>query len=406
MLRDYEIRSEPPIETRQEGDDQNQIAAATAAVNELRTAQQTFNTNIEARITDELRGVTDRLTAIETRANRPGTQQASEQQAEQVRAALASYMRTGNDAELRSAAATDNNPDGGYFVLPNIDTTIRNLLVDISPMRGLAEVVTIGSGNTYQRPYGTNNRGAQKVVERDDRPQDTARPGVIWRNYGVGEYYAAPMSTRQLLDDASTDIAGWLINNATLDFALSEGEDFLNGDGANGFARGLLTYGTTAQKDFTRADGKHQHIAAGATNPTDDQLNKALVTLMMTLRKPYRGNARWLFNTTTAIRIRQLQDANKRFLWAPTGNLLEGEQSNLLGFPVEIDENMPDIGDGATPIAFGDFKLGYLVLDRSGIRLNRDEISQKGRVIFDVYKRTGGGVGDFNAIKFLKISNS
>lgn len=397
-LRDYEIRQEPPLETR----DDDPIAPLTRAVEEVRSSQTQFQTTLQT----EVRSITDRLTSLETRANRPGAQQTAEQQADQVRAALASYMRTGNDAELRSAAATDNKPDGGYFVLPNIDTTIRNLLVDISPMRGLAEVVTIGSGNTYQRPYGTNSRGAQKVVERDDRPQDTARPGVIWRNFGVGEYYAAPMSTRQLLDDASTDIAGWLINNSTLDFALSEGEDFLNGDGANGFAKGLLTYGTTAQKDFARPDGKHQHIATGATNPTDDQLNKSLVTLMMSLRKPYRGNAKWLFNTTTAIRIRQLQDANKRFLWAPTGNLLEGEQSNLLGFAVEIDENMPDIGDGATPIAFGDFKQGYLVLDREGIKLNRDEISQKGRVIFDVYKRTGGGVGDFNAIKFLKISNS
>lgn len=397
-LRDYEIRQEPPIETR----DDDPIAPLTRAVEEVRSAQTSFQSSLQT----EVRGIADRISALEVRGNRPSVQQSAEQQAEQVRAALTNYMRTGNDAELRSAAATDNNPDGGYFVLPNIDTTIRNLLVDISPLRGLAEVVTIGSGNTYQRPYGTNNRGAQKVVERDTRPQDTARPGVIWRNYSVGEYYAAPMSTRQLIDDASTDIAGWLIDNATLDFALSEGEDFLNGDGANGFAKGLLTYGTTAQKDFVRPDGKHQHIITGAANPTDDQLNKALVTLMMSLRKPYRGAAKWLFNTTTAIRIRQLQDANKRFLWAPTGNLLEGEQSNLLGFPVEIDENMPDIGDGATPIAFGDFKQGYLILDRSGIRLNRDEISQKGRVIFDVYKRTGGGVGDFNAIKFLKISNS
>ncbi|MBS0250705.1 MAG: phage major capsid protein [Proteobacteria bacterium] len=404
MLRDYEIRSEPPIETRQEGDDP--VAAAAAAVNELRQSSETFRTNIENRITTELRGITDRLTAVETRSNRPSAQQSADQQAEQVRAAISTYMRTGNDTELRSAAATDNNPDGGWFVLPTVDTSIRNLLVDISPMRGLAEVITIGSGNVYETFFNVSKRGAQKVVERDDRPQDTARPGLIKHSYGVGEYYAAPTATRQMLSDASTDIAGWLMNNATQDFALSEGEDFWNYDGSNGFPKGLLQYPVDAAKDFTREWGKFQYIAAGATNPTDDQLNKALVTLMMSVRKQYRGNARWVFNTNTAIRIRQLQDTNKRFLWAPTGNLLEGEQSLLLGFPVEIDENAPDIASGNTPIAFGDFKQGYIIVDREGIKLTRDEVTQKGRVVFDTYKRTGGGAGDFNAIKFLKISNS
>jgi HK97 family phage major capsid protein len=400
MLRDYETRSEPPIETRQEGDDP--IAPLTAAVQEVRSNQEQFQTTLQT----EVRGIADRVSALEVRGNRPGAQQTAEHQAEQVRAAISTFMRTGNDAELRSAAATDNNPDGGWFVLPNVDTTIRNLLVDQGVMRGLAEVVTINSGNTYERFYSIGARGAQKVVERDDRPQDTARPGLIKHSYGVGEYYAAPTATRQMLSDASSDIAGWLLNNATQDFALSEGEDFWTYDGSNGFPKGLLQYPVDAAKDFTRDWGKFQFIAAGATNPTDDQLNKALVTLMMSLRKPYRGNARWVFNTNTAIRIRQLQDANKRFLWAPTGNLLEGEQSLLLGYPVEIDENAPDLTSGNTPIAFGDFRQGYVIVDREGIKLTRDEVTQKGRVVFDTYKRTGGGAADFNAIKFMKISNS
>jgi HK97 family phage major capsid protein len=400
MLRNIETRSEPPIETRQEGDDP--IAPLTRAVEEVRSAQTEFQSNVQT----EVRGIADRLTAIETRANRPGAQQSSDDQVATERRAIANYMRGGSDAELRSAAATDNNPDGGWFVLPNVDTTIRNLLVDQGVMRGLAEVVTISSGNTYERFYSIGARGAQKVVERDDRPQDTARPGLIKHSYGVGEYYAAPTATRQMLSDASTDIAGWLLNNATQDFALSEGEDFWTYDGSNGFPKGLLQYPVDAAKDFTREWGKFQYIAAGAASPTDDQLNKALVTLMMSVRKPYRGNARWVFNTNTAIRIRQLQDANKRFLWAPTGNLLEGEQSLLLGYPVEIDENAPDLTSGNTPIWFGDFRQGYVIVDREGIKLTRDEVTQKGRVVFDTYKRTGGGAADFNALKALKLSNT
>lgn len=279
-------------------------------------------------------------------------------------------------------------------------------MTDISPMRSLAEVVSIGT-NTYERFYSLGKRGAQRVVERDDRPQDTARPELIKHAYGVGEYYAAPAATRHLLDDAAVDIAGWLINNATHDFAETEGEDFLRYDGSNGFPRGLLTYDTTSEKDFTRAWGRFQYTPAGhASAPTDANLVTALVKLVASLRRPYKGNARFVMNSNTAVRLRTIVDANGRYLWAPTGNLIEGIEHPLLGYPVEIDDEFDDIGAGTFPIAFGDFRQGYVIVDRQGIRVTRDEVTQKGRILFDTYKRVGGGAGDFNAIKFLKVAVS
>lgn len=354
----------------------------------------------------EIKALTDRIAELETKANRPGAGGGNaDEQAAIERKALASYMRTGSDVEVK-AAATDNNVDGGYFVLPTVDLTIRTLMTDLSPMRGLAEVVSI-SGDKYERFYSLGKRGAQKVTERDDRPQDTARPELIKHSYGVGEYYAAPAATRTLLDDAAVDIASWLTNNATHDFAESEGEDFMTFDGSDGFPRGLLTYSTAPEKDFTRAWGNFQYIPAGhASAPTDKQLSDALIRLVSTLRRPYKGNAVFLMNGNTAVRLRQIVDSQNRYLWAPTGNLIEGVDHPLLGYRVEIDESMPDISADTTPIAFGDFRQGYVIVDRQGIRINRDELTQKGRIIFDVYKRVGGGAGDFNAIKLLKISAS
>jgi HK97 family phage major capsid protein len=344
-----------------------------------------------------------RLTAIEAKSNRPGAgAKTSDEQAELETKALASFARTGSDVEMK-AAASDNNVDGGWLVLPTVDLRIRTLMADLSPMRSLAEVVTIGT-SSYERFYSLGKRGAQRVVERDDRPQDTARPELIKQAYGVGEYYAAPAATRHLLDDAAVDIASWLINNATQDFAETEGEDFLRYDGSNGFPRGLLTYDNTSEKDFVRAWGKFQYTAAGhASAPTDAQLITALVKLVASLRRPYKGNARFVMNSNTAVRLRTVVDANGRFLWAPTGNLIEGIEHPLLGYQVEIDDEFDDIGAGTLPVAFGDFKQGYVIVDRQGIRVERDAITQKGRVLFDTYKRVGGGAGDFNAIKFLKV---
>lgn len=347
----------------------------------------------------EIKALVDRIAELEKKANRPGAGGGNpDEQATIERKALASYMRTGSDIEVK-AAATDNNVDGGYFVLPTVDLTIRSLMTDISPMRGLAEVVSI-SGGTYERFYSISKRGAQWVTERDDRPQDTARPELIKHSYGVAELYAAPAATRTLLDDSAVDIASWLTSNATHDFAETEGEAFLTGTGTDNSPRGLMTYETTAEKDFARAWGKFQHLEAVSANAI---VPDEIIDLVMSLRAPYRPNARFVMNTSTAASLRKLKDATDNYLWSTTGNMTDGIEHLLFGYPVTIDEGMPSIAGGARPIAFGDFRQGYVIVDRQGIRLNRDEITQKGRIIFDVYKRVGGGAGDFNAIKFLKM---
>tara|TARA_R110002020_G_scaffold5179_4_gene21928 strand:- start:10765 stop:11982 length:1218 start_codon:yes stop_codon:yes gene_type:complete len=387
------------------GDDEDPVSIVTKSLEDLQKAVDERLKKVEGGT--ELKALMDRLAELEKKANRPGGAADKNEAAEIERKALATLLRTGLDADIK-AASSDSDPAGGYFVLPTVDMSIRELMTDLSPLRGLAEVVTI-STDRYERFYSMGARGAQWVSERDARPQDTARPELIKHSYPVSELYAAPAATRHLLDDAATDIAGWLIRNATHDFAETEGEAFLTGAGTDGIPRGLLDYPTLATKDFTRAWGNYQYIPAGhASAPTDGNLVTACISIVSKLRKPYKGNARWLMNSTTAARLMGIMDETGRRLWAPTGNLIEGVEHPLLGYQVEIDEGMPDIADGAGahPIAFGDFRQGYVIVDRQGVRINRDELTVKGRVIFDVYKRVGGGAGDFNAIKFIKIAAS
>ena len=65
---------------------------------------------------------------------------------------------------------------------------------------------------------------------------------------------------------------------------------------------------------------------------------------------------------------------------------------------------MPDIAAASYSVAFGDFRRGYLVVDRAGIRVLRDPYSAKPYVLFYTTKRVGGGVQDYAAIKLLKFS--
>ena len=394
------------------GDEDDPVSIVTKSLEEL---QKKFEEEMKKAANGaELKALMDRLDEMEKKANRPVTKKTGEEQQEIERKGLSSYLRSNNSAAIEEAggafetkaASSDNDPAGGYFVLPTVDLSIRTLMTDLSPLRGLVEVVSI-STDKYERFYSMGKRGAQWVAERDDHPQDTPRPELIKHSYPVQELYAAPVATRHLLDDAATDIASWLVNNATHDFSETEGEAFLRGDGVEGKPRGLLDYGTTNEKDFTRAWGKFQYVPAGhASAPTDDNLTSALIKLISALRRPYKGNAVFLMNSNTAVRLRTIKDSTGRYLWAPTGNLIEGIEHPLLGYRVEIDEGMPDIGAGEHPIAFGDFRQGYVIVDRQGVRINRDELTRKGWIIFDVYKRVGGGAGDFNAIKFLKIAAS
>ena len=77
-----------------------------------------------------------------------------------------------------------------------------------------------------------------------------------------------------------------------------------------------------------------------------------------------------------------------------------------MNFPVAEAEDMPNIAANSLSVAFGDFKRGYLVVDRMGVRVLRDPYSAKPYVLFYTTKRVGGGVQDFAAIKLLKFGTS
>ncbi len=127
-----------------------------------------------------------------------------------------------------------------------------------------------------------------------------------------------------------------------------------------------------------------------------------LVELIYALKAGYRQNASFVMNRKTQSAIRKFKDAQGQYLWAPPASL--GQAATLMGFPVVEAEDMPDIALNARPVAFGDFKRGYLVVDRAGLRILRDPYSAKPYVLFYTTKRVGGGVQDYAAIKLLNFA--
>ncbi len=326
------------------------------------------------------------------------------------KAAFARYMRAGDVPVLSysaHAAGLDtrampvgSTADGGYTAPPEVETTILTRLRTLSPIRSIAGVRQISAG-TYQRPFATNSAASGWVGETGARAQ-TNSVTLAQQVFPAMELYAMPAATQTLLDDSAVDLESWIADEVQNVFAQQEGAAFVNGDGVSkptGFLSG------TPVANASWAWGQLGYVASGAasgfaaSNPSD-----ALVDLVYALKAGYRQNAHVVMNRKTQGEIRKLKDAQGHYLWQPPA--VAGGQASLMSFPVVEAEDMPDIGAGAFPIAFGDFSRGYLIVDRLGLRILRDPYSAKPYVLFYTTKRVGGGIADYDAIKLLKVGVS
>jgi len=314
------------------------------------------------------------------------------------------YMRRGDEAGLMAlegkALSVGVSADGGFLVTPETERRIDRLLSVASPIRSIAGVQKI-SGNVYKKPFATASASTGWVGETAARPQTTT-PNLVELSFPAMEIYAMPSATQIILDDAAVDTEAWLADEVQIIFAEQESLAFVSGDGVNK-PKGFLSYTNVANASWTW--GNMGYLATGvagafaASNPGD-----ALVNLIYTLKQGYRSNANWVLNRTVQAEIRKFRDANGMYLWQPS--VVAGQPSTLMGYPVTESEDMPGLAANSFSIAFGDFKRGYLVVDRLGIRVLRDPYTAKPYVLFYTTKRVGGGVQNFEAIKLLKFGVS
>ena len=311
------------------------------------------------------------------------------------------FLRKGREVELKSFAG-NVAADGGYAIPREIDEVIDATLKNISPIRAVANVVRVGSAG-YRKLVTTNGVASGWASEVAARPT-TSTPVFNEIVPSFGELYANPAATQAMLDDAQFDVEAWLADEIAMQFAKSEGTAFVNGDGIDK-PKGFLTYTTASTSDTSRAFGQLQYVASGAAAalPASNPENK-LLDLVHSLRAPYRQGAVWVMNSATLATIRKFKTADGAFIWMP--GLVTGQPDTLLGYPVIESEDMPDIAANTLPIAFGNFKAGYLIAERSETNILRDPYSNKPYVNFYATKRLGGAVSNSEAIKLLKIAVS
>ena len=328
---------------------------------------------------------------------RPGTDTGGASTRARSTATSAAASRRLRALETKALSA-GSNADGGYLVPVELEHDIG-----AAPCGDLADPrhpsVREISSSIYKKPFMTAGPATGWVGETDARPQTTS-PTLDALSFPAMELYAMPAATATLLDDSAVNIDEWIASEVE-----------------HGSPRRKAPPSSTATAPTSRrascrtrrsptprgAWGNLGYVASGAagafasSNPSD-----VLVDLIYALKAGYRQNGAFVMNRKTQAQIRKFKDSGGAYLWQPPAQA--GGRASLMTFPLVEAEDMPDIAANSLSIAFGDFRRGYLIVDRTGVRVLRDPYSAKPYVLFYTTKRVGGGVQDFDAIKLMKFA--
>lgn len=378
-----------------------QAKADGKAVSELQSTVDKIN--------GEFTKLNQDLMDLAKKASRPELGGAEKLSADQAayKSAFGQFLRKGDEnglSDLQTKAYNaGSGPDGGYFVLPEMDKEIIRVVSVVSAIGRLARNVPISS-SSYKKMAKKSGMTARRVGPGASGGE-TATPQWAELEFTAHEGEAEPKIFNSTLEDSVIDLEKDLADEAAIAFAELAGFEFAAGSGV-GSARGITSYDIVANANY--AWGKLGYVPSGAAgafrtaasgvSPGDD-----LINLQHSLKSQYRPGAAFVMPDSTLALVRQMKDGSGAFyLWQP--DPLAGFGGRLLGSPVEIDDNMPAVAADSLSIAYGNFAQGYVVVNRSGTVVIRDNITEKGKTKFNFRRRWGGGVQNFEAIKLMKFA--
>lgn len=349
------------------------------------------------------------LEDIQTKSKRPGFGGAATDQeanAAEHKKAFRGYMAKGNDSGLaaieQKALDISVSAEGGYAVPKVIDSMMEALVVNISPIRSIANVVQT-STNDYHKLVNLKGAASSVVTESAARSA-TNTPTLADVVINAYDIYANPQATQQMLDDVFFNAEAWLADELAEEFGRQEGALFVNGTGTNQ-PKGLLAPTMAATSDTTRAFGTVEYVPTGvagafpASTPSD-----ILISLVSKVKARYRNNASFVMPKSVLFAIAAFKDTSGRYIFNPIS--APNVPATLLGYPVIEAEDVPAIAASSYSVLFGDFKRAYTIVDRIGTRVIRDPFSNKPYIGFYTVKRIGGSVVNSEAYKTLKFSVS
>jgi HK97 family phage major capsid protein len=393
------------------------VGEVKTTIDNLNEAFKSWKEKHEARMNKFEDEVTGRLEELEAKASSPGktggpTSSRFEREWIDV---FTRWMRKPTDPARKNALADfehhaierkditiGTGAAGGFAVPEEIRRQVELLELKLSPVRRLVGVRQVGTSDYKEliQIHGTTSGWVGETGTRSATATSTLREVTPTQ----GELYSYPQCSEWSLDDIFFDVPAWLAEAVARDFAKQEGDAVIRGNGTNK-PTGMLNTAPVATADHAsplRAAAAYEFIASAAS--PDAILPDSLITLVYTVNSEYRANGTFAMNSATLAAIRKLKDTTNQCLFQP--GLAAGQPDRLIGYPIEVWEQMDDIGANKFPVAFGDFRRGYILVDRvgPGLRITEDRVTTPGFVKFYVRRREGGMPLVNDAIKLIKTT--
>lgn len=331
--------------------------------------------------------MSEALANIETMLKRP-TSQVKHDDVDLAVKAWDKWMRKGDDGldEMEKKALTVGTAaTAGNLAPAEYVNEIIKIVEEISPVRSLARVRQT-TNKEIEVPQKTANFAAAWTAEGGSRTETTGYTTAL-NTIPTHEHYALVDISMQLLEDAAFDMEAEMNLEFAEQFAKAEGTAFISGNGTNkptGITNGSTVASTAA--------------AAAAAIATDD-----LINLMHDIKTEYTGNATFMFNRQTLGEIRKLKDTAGQYIFQTGFSGQSGVPNTILGQPYVEAPDVADIAASAKSVLFGDFRRGYMIVDRLAMSVLRDPFSQaaSGNVRYIARRRVGGEVVLAEAMRVL-----
>ena len=252
-----------------------------------------------------------------------------EKEVEEVRA-FEDFIR-GNINE-RANNLTPAEGSGQVLIPQTIANKIIAKVYDICPILERSSKYNV-KGN-LEIPYYDEDTTAITVAYQNEFSPLSSNVGAF-TSIELGGYLAGALSlvSRKLINNSNFDIVGFVVDHMAYNISRFIEKELLNG---------------TSQK----VEGLSGLTNTLNTASADAITSNELIELQSKVKDVYQDNAIWIMSTATRTAIRELKDNYGRYLLQDDISLPFGH--SLLGKPVYVSDNMPNIGAGNTAIYYGD----------------------------------------------------
>lgn len=328
--------------------------------------------------------------------NRRGSEPLNtEEVREYVKKAICDKYHFSGEAKAHISA---DNVQGGFELLPSLAPFDITQEFETTPIRSIARIFSVSTPSLVVpiRDQKLSNVGLGTELSI---PPIGVTPEIGQLLINVETLEVEVPITTQFLEDSPVNMEQFINEEIAMEFSLVENDRFVNGIGGNTI-RGFLQVPPSSVPGTYERDTLERLITANVASITADDL----VRTQGKLKPRYKPPARWLMPRETFVEVVLLKDGAGGFLINPA-LLPQGAPPVLLGAPVLMAEDMPtfDTGSGADIIAYGDFRVGYTIVDRIGITILRDPYTKRKFVQFIATKRVGGDVTNYEAIKIVRL---